>query len=1598
MAEQIGGVSIGITGDYSSLQGDFDSAAKVAETAGQKIASSLASGFGAAIGGGLGSIIIQQLVSSGALQNITSSISGAIGSALSNVNFSDIGNKITSAVGGAFDSVNIAALQSKVSGAFAGIGDAAAAEFATVQTAASSAWSSVAASASEGATAVSEAAASAAASMESAVTGAAAVGSGVATAGSMFSSITAGITSAAAAVGTFATETVPSFITGAGLANVAAIGLAAGIAAVGVAAVALTLDYSNLIQQQAIVAAQMGESFQTVNTLQTASGLLGLGPDALTNLLGGDTFTAALDKLGTSIDTAFSANRLEAISNLVDQFQALPDPIQRAQLAVQLFGDQAGPALALMTDATKEAVAQAYDLSQAWDTNTRESLQRISDFWTSVKQFFSQEIDFSAAWQGFKQGLVEAVTGSESTIHTFVLQMESTFHDLGTAISDSVNSGLRSLSAATGIDLSGWLQIGQTLGNILRQGIGNLIPPGGFGGNPQLNLANDAFMQQQLKAIQNALAPNTANIAASIADPAAFAAATASVDQMTAKMASDYGTLTSALSSAQSSLASLQSAFQQTPSSTILAQAVANAQGLVNQLQAAKTAIDNAVAATQFLADAFQNLGVASTGFSVSTGPGSLADQLQKLQSEWQAVVSSGILDSDQLNVAYGNLQIQLTKLALQAHTTVDSLQSGEAYTNTIGEQVQLQNQLDITTQGYQKLDAAVTQWALHSNVPLDTGATQSLVPVSSGGNNLLDLMNQYSQLVTDMQKLGSTQQQIADAAQSLNPALDANVTALANLDAQIVSTDAPSNDLLRIFAGLPAAVKDTTNTFDSAASTVGQFNVDWSGTAVTIKDTIDAIDQFGGHSQHGLQQYATSAEDAFDIVNEGFATQKATLLDLTNSYNVMIDAALKAQGQTVTIEQLQTQEFQSAKSITDSIGTSIAGAIVQWKGFESAAISILQNIGKEIIKNIVDNLLTSSGLIKDMMSGISSLMESIGLPGLNSIATAKGTVSLTSAGQVMVNGQPLQLPSGAAAAPLSSAAAGTTDTAVSANTTAVGANTAALSALTAAMTPVSPAVAANTVALAPNTAALASSTGATIAETSASVALTATFASTAALMASGNVIQATMEGVSSTFSPIMAGAEAATVANTAATTADTAATTADTTAMVGDTAATTAGAASEVADTSATIADTVATTSDTVATTAAATATVADTAATTAASAADAADTAAVVANTAAVAAGTAATAASAAASGAAGAAGGLGGALSGIGSALSGAVPLIGLGVQVVSSIVQGFQMARLENLMGEVEVSTRGALAQLVAIQLTLDQYLPDLDHLVDIWGAINTIGSELVQAVAAALSGGGGGSGLKVSDMSAADLGRTMSDLNLTTSSVNTNADNLDSSMHGLNVTTSSLKVGLDTMVNPVHQNVQAMGNSTDAVTRFGNAITTAADNIATMEASLKTPIPTSFPTGTNVAGDWATSPLNPANNTTPAELYSINQQTGAQTGVLGTEGQYYNQFMAPTMTQIQSSAISNPNIASPYAPGGISLTPLSFNTQQAWGTPIAAPPEGFARTAMPSSYSPGGANINSLSHPLSVTINAVTPAQRTLAMQMVGGLRQVGVKL
>lgn len=75
--------------------------------------------------------------------------------------------------------------------------------------------------------------------------------------------------------------------------------------------------------------------------------------------------------------------------------------------------------------------------------------------------------------------------------------------------------------------------------------------------------------------------------------------------------------------------------------------------------------------------------------------------------------------------------------------------------------------------------------------------------------------------------------------------------------------------------------------------------------------------------------------------------------------------------------------------------------------------------------------------------------------------------------------------------------------------------------------------------------------------------------------------------------------------------------------------------------------------------------------------------------------------------ASGGGGSAGGAGGAA---GAAAGGVLPIINTAITVGNDIYQGVQLQRLADLLGEIEVTTRGQLNQLVSIQNTMNSYLP------------------------------------------------------------------------------------------------------------------------------------------------------------------------------------------------------------------------------------------------------------------------------------------------
>ncbi len=73
--------------------------------------------------------------------------------------------------------------------------------------------------------------------------------------------------------------------------------------------------------------------------------------------------------------------------------------------------------------------------------------------------------------------------------------------------------------------------------------------------------------------------------------------------------------------------------------------------------------------------------------------------------------------------------------------------------------------------------------------------------------------------------------------------------------------------------------------------------------------------------------------------------------------------------------------------------------------------------------------------------------------------------------------------------------------------------------------------------------------------------------------------------------------------------------------------------------------------------------------------------------------------------------------------GGGLSGALGWANLGVSAASGVVTGIQLARIESDVAKIEISTRQCKEQLTGgIQTALNTYLPELTHLVDIWGAL------------------------------------------------------------------------------------------------------------------------------------------------------------------------------------------------------------------------------------------------------------------------------------
>lgn len=216
---------------------------------------------------------------------------------------------------------------------------------------------------------------------------------------------------------------------------------------------------------------------------------------------------------------------------------------------------------------------------------------------------------------------------------------------------------------------------------------------------------------------------------------------------------------------------------------------------------------------------------------------------------------------------------------------------------------------------------------------------------------------------------------------------------------------------------------------------------------------------------------------------------------------------------------------------------------------------------------------------------------------------------------------------------------------------------------------------------------------------------------------------------------------------------------------------------------------------------------------------AATSANTTALATNTAALGALTSAMSAQGAASSAANAAGG-GGAGGGI-SGLASGVTAISTAVTAITSVLQFLQGRRMEQDIGRIEVTTRGMLNQLISIQGTMNDYLPGINHLVDVWAEI-----QVTNDILRLMGQSGGGLGTGTDNGADPDFAQKIADaINGNPSNEgaggNTFADistQLQASADGA----AALGEGLQTTASSAYTLDQAVSNTTDSLSALNDA--------------------------------------------------------------------------------------------------------------------------------------------------------------------------------
>ena len=146
---------------------------------------------------------------------------------------------------------------------------------------------------------------------------------------------------------------------------------------------ALSNSYAKVIEQQSLAAARGGGSLLSQRTFAGAGSVAG---QDLSFLSGFDP---------------------DEVRDYITELEKIPDPIDRAQRAVKLFGNDAERAYSLLGTGVARNIDQARDLASQIDGPTRVSLQRLRD----TLKVLSDSNPFTVLLQSFRQFRDEAEQG-----------------------------------------------------------------------------------------------------------------------------------------------------------------------------------------------------------------------------------------------------------------------------------------------------------------------------------------------------------------------------------------------------------------------------------------------------------------------------------------------------------------------------------------------------------------------------------------------------------------------------------------------------------------------------------------------------------------------------------------------------------------------------------------------------------------------------------------------------------------------------------------------------------------------------------------------------------------------------------------------------------------------------------------------------------------------------------------------------------------------------------------------------------------------------------------------------------------------------------